>query len=620
MTTSMNIAQSSQKFSSAQQALHRVFGYEHFRPGQQEIINSLLAGEDNFVLMPTGGGKSLCFQIPALLRAGTAIVISPLISLMQDQVTNLRANGVAAAYYNSSLSSDEARSVLSQLHQGQLDLLYVSPERLLSANFIGRLHEIHLALFAIDEAHCISQWGHDFRPEYTQLNRLVEDFPEVPIIALTATADKQTRLDILQRLKLRQPRIHIASFDRPNIRYTILEKYKPLVQLTDFLKAHPQEPGIVYCQSRKRVEEIAYKLQTNGFTTLPYHAGLSAGEREQAQTAFRKDDIQIIVATIAFGMGIDKPNVRFVIHYDLPKHIESYYQETGRAGRDGLAAEALLLYGADAIATSRHFIEQVESPEQKRIELFKLNAMAALAEAQTCRRQVLLNYFGERLENVCDNCDICLNPPETYDATEDARKALSCVYRVKQRFGLGYVVDVLRGAHKQRINELGHDKLSTYGIGKHLSEQSWFSIFRQLIHLGFLEQDIANYSILKLTDHARPLLRGEINLKLAKPRVQSITKSQKKTSGRELLAKQYDQKLFAKLRQLRKQLADAAMLPPFVIFSDASLIEMASYLPLNSHELLSISGVGERKLANYGEQFLQVINSHVAALEFDTDF
>lgn len=616
----MNMTEPLSSFSSAQEALQKVFGYEHFRPGQQAIITSLIAGQDNFVLMPTGGGKSLCFQIPALLRPGTGIVISPLISLMQDQVTTLRANGVSAAYYNSTLNTEEAKRVLNQLHQGQLDLLYISPERLLSTSFMQRLNEIQIALFAIDEAHCISQWGHDFRTEYTQLNRLVAEFPEVPIIALTATADKQTRQDILQRLDLRNPRIHVASFDRPNIRYTILEKYKPLQQLTYFLKNHSQEAGIVYCQSRKRVEEIASKLTQMGFSALPYHAGLGNYEREKAQTAFQKDDIQLIVATIAFGMGIDKPNVRFVVHYDLPKHIESYYQETGRAGRDGLPAEALLLYGTDAIATSKHFIEQLENPDQRRIELFKLNAMAALAEAQTCRRQVLLNYFGERPEQACDNCDICLNPPETYDATEDARKALSCVYRVKQRFGLGYVVDVLRGAHKQRIVELGHEQLTTYGIGKHLSEQTWFSIFRQLIHLGYLEQDIANYSILKLTEHARPLLRGEITLQLAKPRLQTITKTAKKNSNREILDSQYDQKLFAKLRQLRKQIADAAMLPPFVVFSDATLIEMATYLPQSSHELLSITGVGERKLANYGQQFLLVIKNHLDESHFASTF
>lgn len=608
----------SNMYQSPQQALHKIFGYEHFRPGQLEIIESLLAGRDNFVLMPTGGGKSLCYQVPALLRAGTAIVISPLISLMHDQVTALRANGVAAAYYNSSLGSEEARAILSQLHQGALDLLYISPERLLSHGFMQRLQEIAIGLFAIDEAHCISQWGHDFRPEYTQLSCLVEEFPDAPVIALTATADKQTRQDILQRLKLRNPHIHIASFDRPNIRYTVLEKYKPIQQLTDFLKAHPQEAGIVYCQSRKRVEELSEKLNQAGFSSLPYHAGLPNGEREYAQSSFQKDDVQIIVATIAFGMGIDKPNVRFVVHYDLPKHIESYYQETGRAGRDGLPAEALLLYGMDAIATSKHFIEQLENPEQKRIELHKLNAMVAMAEAQICRRQVLLNYFGERLEQPCGNCDICLNPPETYDATEDARKALSCIYRVNQRFGLGHVVDVLRGSHKQRLIELGHDKLSTYGIGKDLSEQAWYSIFRQLIHLGHVEQDIANYSILKLTEHARPLLRGEIKLQLAKPRIQTATpaRTQKKSSLKELLSNEHDQQLFAKLRQLRKQLADAAGVPPFVIFSDATLIEMSTYLPQSNQGLLSINGVGERKLANYGEQFLQVIKKHINELDF----
>jgi ATP-dependent DNA helicase RecQ len=601
-------------FTSAEQALQKVFGYDQFRPGQLAIINSVLAGRDNFVLMPTGGGKSLCYQIPALLRAGTAIVVSPLISLMQDQVTALQANGVAAAFYNSSLDSQEARHVLMQLHRGQLALLYVSPERLLSSSFKQRLAEIQISLFAIDEAHCISQWGHDFRPEYIQLSCLVEEFSEVPVIALTATADKQTRHDITQRLKLRSPHIHVASFDRPNIRYTVLEKYKPQQQLTHFLQQHPQEAGIIYCQSRKHVEEVSLRLNQAGFNALAYHAGLSSQERNRAQQAFQKDDVQLIVATIAFGMGIDKPNVRFVVHYDLPKHIESYYQETGRAGRDGLAAEALLLYGIDAIATSRHFIEQLGSDDQKRIELYKLNAMVAMAEAQTCRRQVLLNYFGERLTTSCGNCDICLNPPETFDATEDVRKALSCIYRVGQRFGIGYVVDVLRGSHKQRIFELGHDKLSTYGLGKHLSEQVWYSIFRQLIHLGFVEQDIANYSILKLTEHARPVLKGEVNIKLAKPRLQSTVKPAKKPNSRSLLDNAHDSQLFAKLRHLRKQLADAAGVPPFVVFSDATLIEMATFLPHNSEDLLTINGVGERKLANYGQQFLQLISQHLAEL------
>lgn len=607
------------QYNSPQDALRKVYGYDAFRPGQQQIIESLIAGEDNFVLMPTGGGKSLCFQIPALLRPGTAIVISPLISLMHDQVSALQANGVAAACYNSSLSSAEARQVLSQFHRNEFDLLYISPERLLSNGFMLRLAEINIALFAIDEAHCISQWGHDFRPEYTQLNCLVEAFPEVPIIALTATADKQTRQDILLRLCLRNPQIHVASFDRPNIRYTVVEKYKPIQQITNFLKIHQHEAGIIYCQSRKKVEELSAKLNQLGFNTLPYHAGLANSEREYAQNAFQKEDIQIIVATIAFGMGIDKPNVRFVIHFDLPKHIESYYQETGRAGRDGLPAEALLLYGTDAIVTSRHFIDQLENAEQKRIELHKLNAMVAMAEAQTCRRQVLLNYFGERLEQACGNCDLCLNPPEKYDATEDARKALSCVYRVGQRFGLGYVVDVLRGMQKQRILELRHDTLSTYGIGKNHSEQVWFSVFRQLIHLGYVEQDIANYSILKLTEQARPLLRGEINLSLAKPRVQVTVKNPKKITSRERLDSQYDQQLFAKLRRLRKQLADEAGVPPFVVFSDATLIEMAHYLPQNNQELLTISGVGERKLANYGKEFLELIYQHICLPTF-TEF
>jgi len=496
--------------------LSNVFGFESFRPLQKTIIDGLLSGHNQFVLMPTGGGKSLCYQIPAIILEGVGIIVSPLISLMQDQVQALQANGISAAFYNSSLDAQEARQVLAKLHQGQLDLLYVAPERLMSEAFLQRLSDIDIGLFAIDEAHCVSQWGHDFRPEYVRLGELHSLFPQTPMIAMTATADKQTRADILLRLHLQDAQQHVASFDRPNIHYNIIEKYKPKEQVKQFLNQHKDQSGIIYCTTRNRVDEVAAALQAEGLNAEPYHAGLSNQQRSQAQAAFQRDDVQIIVATVAFGMGIDKPNVRFVLHYDISKNIESYYQETGRAGRDGLPAEALLLFGAGDIAKVRGMLEQSENPEQKRIELHKLNAMAAFAETQSCRRRVLLNYFGETMEKDCGNCDCCAKPAETYDATVDAQKALSCVFRVNQRFGLAHVVEVLRGANTQRIRSWGHDRLSTYGIGKELSQIHWTSIFRQLIHQGYLEQDIANYSILKLTDKARPLLRGEQTLQLAK--------------------------------------------------------------------------------------------------------
>jgi len=593
--------------TTPEEILRKIFGFSHFRASQKTIIDSVINGEDNLVIMPTGGGKSLCYQIPALVRSGVGIVVSPLISLMEDQVNALQSNGVAAAYYNSSLDSQGARKVLAQLHQQELDLLYVAPERLMSPSFLERLQEIPLALFAIDEAHCVSQWGHDFRPEYIQLGQLRSLFPEIPVIALTATADAQTRADIRQRLSLQKAKLHIASFDRPNIRYTIVEKHKPQNQLLEFISARAQEAGIVYCMSRKRVEEVCARLQKEGIAARAYHAGLPTTERQKAQAAFQRDDIQIIVATIAFGMGIDKPNVRFVVHYELPKHIENYYQETGRAGRDGLPSEALLLYGTGDIPQLRSLIERNENPTQKRIELHKLNAMAAFSEAQTCRRKVLLNYFGEQLEQACNNCDICLNPPLTYDATEDCRKALSCVFRVGQNYGVGHVIDVLRAADKQRIKDLGHHRLSTYGIGKHLSQEAWASIIRQLLHHGLLIQDLANYSVLRLTDLARPLLRGETTLILAQPRTKPVTG--KKSKQKNAVNLPHDTGLFEQLRKLRKRLADEAGLPPFVIFSDASLMEMAAQLPTSTSAFLAINGVGQRKLAQYGEEFLQVITN-----------
>ncbi len=587
-----------------QTTLQNVFGYQHYRPYQEEIIEALIAGQDCFVLMPTGGGKSLCYQVPALHRQGTGIVVSPLISLMKDQVDSLQANGVAAACYNSTLTADEARQVLARLHGGELDLLYIAPERLLSAEFLARLESIDIALFAIDEAHCVSHWGHDFRPEYVELGRLRDIFPDIPMIALTATAEKQTRNDIVQQLRLHDSLQVVAGFDRPNIRYSVLDKSKPYLQLSAFLDQHRNEAGIVYCLSRKRVEEVTEKLCADGYRAASYHAGLPALERKRVQEEFLRDNIEVVVATVAFGMGIDKPNVRFVVHYDLPRNIESYYQETGRAGRDGLPAEALLLFGYGDIAISRGLIERGANAEQNRIEIHKLNAMVAFAEAGICRRRALLGYFGEVSENDCGNCDTCLNPPERYDATEDARKALSCVFRVEQRFGIGHVVEVLRGSKNQKVLDLHHERLSTYGIGRDRSNDHWSHLLRQLIHYGYLEQDIANYSVLKLTEAARPLLRGEMTLELTLPRNKP---ERKKKAERKIVGLEYDMALFNQLRVLRKEIADRDGVPPYVVFGDATLAEMAATLPTDKDALLQVNGVGQTKLQRYGKEFMEEI-------------
>lgn len=591
--------------------LKQIFGFNQFRPLQQQIIHSVLSGRDNFVLMPTGGGKSLCYQIPALLRPGTGIVVSPLISLMQDQVSALKANGVNAAALNSSLSYHQSQKLLHDLKQGHIDLLYIAPERLTAPAFLEQLDKIAIALFAVDEAHCISQWGPDFRPEYKQLLVLRERYPQVPVIALTATADKQTQMDIRESLRLHQADFYCDSFNRPNIHYSVLEKNKPVQQVLNFLKERPQQSGIIYCLSRKNVDELSLQLREAGVSAAAYHAGMSTDKRDSVQQAFQKEDVQIIVATVAFGMGIDKSNVRFVVHFDLPKTIEGYYQETGRAGRDGLPAQALLLYRLGDIAIVRGLIEKNQNELQKRIETHKLNAMTAFAEALTCRRQVLLNYFGETMLDACGNCDICQNPPETYDATEDARKALSCVYRSGQRFGVAYVIDILRGADKETIKQRRHQTLSTYGIGAHMSVDAWHSVFRQLIHQGYLEQDIANYSVLKLTEKARPLLRNEINLTLAKPRFKPA--SAKKAGGkRKSIDFSYDSSLFERLRKLRKKLADSTGVPPYIIFTDVTLAQMAAEIPRNEQALLSISGVGTSKLKNYGQEFLTEINDFIS--------
>ncbi|MDZ7752274.1 MAG: DNA helicase RecQ [Gammaproteobacteria bacterium] len=593
-------------------ALHRilrdVFGFETFRPGQLDICRDVAAGRDAFVLMPTGGGKSLCYQIPALHRPGVAIVVSPLISLMKDQVDALAANGVAAAFFNSSLEAEDAREVLAALHGGDLDLLYVSPERLLNGSFLDRLAGLPVALFAIDEAHCVSQWGHDFRPEYQALGSLRQHFPEIPLVALTATADGQTRDDIVRVLQLEQAGHHVSGFDRPNIRYTVREKARPLEQMTAFVEERRGQAGIIYALSRKRVEELTAHLQHRGIRAESYHAGLTREHRRGVQEAFLRDQLEVVVATVAFGMGIDKPNVRFVMHYDLPRHIEGFYQETGRAGRDGLPAEALLLYGLQDVVTARRLIGNNGNPDQLRIESRKLDAMVALAEADTCRRRVMLNYFGEARTADCGNCDVCLDPPERVDATEDARRLLSCVYRVGQRFGARHVVDVLRGADNERVHKFGHDRLSTYGIGRHRDAREWNGMVRQLIHHGYLYQDMAAFNALRLTPAARPLLRGELRIELAKPRPQAASRQRRPRPEGDVGP--YDQTLFERLREVRKTLAERQNVPPYIVFGDNTLMQMARHKPLDETGLLAISGVGQFKLESYGRAFLDVIADH----------
>ena len=594
---------------SAKQILDQTFGYREFRHHQAQIIEALVAGRDILTLMPTGGGKSLCYQIPALLRAGTGIVISPLIALMQDQVDALNQLGVRAAFLNSTLDPTQQREIEQQLLQHELDLLYLAPERLLTERTLTLLQQAEPALFAIDEAHCVSQWGHDFRKDYQQLSILHRRFPQVPRIALTATADQRTRQEIVEQLELQKAEIYVNSFDRPNIRYTIDSGQNGRDRLWRFLQLHhPDGAGIVYCLSRRKVEEISAWLSSNGRVALPYHAGLNADTRRLNQQRFLREEGLIIVATIAFGMGIDKPDVRFVAHLNLPKSVEAYYQETGRAGRDGQPADAWMSYSLQDVITLRQFIHATDAEEQyKRIAHHKLEAMLGLCDLISCRRQVLLNYFGESRTEPCGNCDNCLAPPETWDATEATRKALSCVYRTNQRFGVNYLIAVLTGKEDERIERNRHHQLSTFGIGKELSSTQWRAIFRQLISLGHLDTDLEGHGALRLTQKCRPLLRGETTLLL---RRQPRQEKKRKTETSRTQLPPWDQPLFDALRQLRLQISQEQGVPPYVIFHDSSLREMVEQHPQELQQMRFIGGVGERKLALYGQRFLEIIRQH----------
>ena len=600
---------------SAQEILHSIFGYPSFRGEQQAIVEHLIAGGDALVLMPTGGGKSLCFQIPAILREGTAIVVSPLIALMQDQVETLQQLGVRAAFLNSTMDARSSNKMENSLVAGELDLLYVAPERLLTPRFIELLGRSKIALFAIDEAHCVSQWGHDFRPEYRQLTMLHERFPDVPRIALTATADVPTRNEIIERLALQDAQCFVASFDRPNICYRIVEKNEPRHQLAEFLAGHQGDAGIIYCLSRKRVEETAIFLAARGFNALPYHAGLDATVRAANQKRFLQEEGVVMVATIAFGMGIDKSNVRFVGHMDLPKSIEGYYQETGRAGRDGLPADAWMAYGMADVVLLRQMVDGSEAGEaRKRLERQKLDALLGFCESTRCRRQTLLEYFGEARATACGNCDNCLDAPETWDGTLAAQKALSCVYRTGQRFGVLHLVDVLLGKSTERVIQFRHDRLPTFGVGGELSNLQWKGVFRQLTAMGFLMVDVEGFGGLTLADKSKPVLKGEQRVTLRLQAAKKAGKARRDPGVRSVerngIATQ-DESLWQALRETRLKIAREQGVPPYVIFHDATLQAMIAERPQSLREFGTISGVGERKLDKYGEAFLGVLMAHL---------
>ena len=607
----------------SQQVLHDVFGYSSFRGEQQAIVDHITAGGDALVLMPTGGGKSLCYQLPALLREGVGIVVSPLIALMQDQVDALKQLGVRAAFLNSSQDAEEAREITAQLMRGHLQIVYVAPERLLMSGFLTLLEEIEegagIALFAIDEAHCVSQWGHDFRPEYRKLTVLHERFPHVPRIALTATADAPTRAEIIERLKLEEARQFVSSFDRPNIRYRVTQKANARQQLESFLeREHANDAGIIYCLSRRKVEETAEWLKSRGWDALPYHAGLDASARNQNQRRFLREEGVIMVATVAFGMGIDKPNVRFVAHLDLPKSMEGYYQETGRAGRDGLPANAWMTYGLGDVVSMRKMLDSGDAPEErKQVERQKLDALLGFCESTSCRHQTLLRYFGEEHPGQCEQCDNCLEPVDTWDATQAAQMALSCVYRTGQRFGVVHLIDVLLGKATPKIEQFNHQQLSTFGIGKALSQQQWSSVYRQLVAGGYLESDIEAYGGLKLSESARPVLRSESEVWLrrdAEVVKQKISKAGRGANAKEIYSAVSEDPLWYLLKAKRTELAREQGVPPYVIFHDSTLLEILNRRPSNIDEMSQISGVGQAKLDRYGDAFLQVLEDAASGI------
>ena len=593
-----------------QQLLHSLFGYEDFRGQQLDVIQHVIDGGDALVLMPTGGGKSICYQIPAILRDGVGVVISPLIALMQDQVSSMQQLGVNAQALHSGIDWQLQNQIQQQALNGDLDLLYISPERLMTEACMTLLRSCKIALFAIDEAHCVSQWGHDFRPEYLQLECLQQNFPHVPRMALTATADRPTQQEMVKRLGLNLAQKYISSFDRPNICYRIMQKQKGKQQLLDFVQLqHQGNAGIVYCMSRKKVDETALWLVDQGIAALPYHAGLGAEKRAYNQHRFLNEEGLVMVATIAFGMGIDKPNVRFVAHLDLPKSIESYYQETGRAGRDGLPADAWMVYGLQDVMWLRQRLEQTDMDASiKRSEQSKLDAMLGLCEITHCRRQAILSYFNEDAASGCGNCDNCLEPVATFDGTEVARKALSCIYRSGQRYGVAHLIDILMGKPTDKIKTAGHDKISTFALGQELDQKQWRSVYRQLLALGLVSSDPENYGGLRLLPNCRPLLKGDAQLQLRLDRKVSI-KTPKASKARLQIADD-DMDLWQLLRELRMALAQDQKVPPYVIFSDSSLLEMLHTKPQSLLQMSHINGVGEKKLDRYGDDFLALIQQH----------